>query len=87
VSGVIDPLRTSAEELAERLAARDVSCVEVATAYLDRIAELDPELHVYLHVDPARTLADAARIDAAIWTFGCRLSAASMGCMPNMLAA
>jgi aspartyl-tRNA(Asn)/glutamyl-tRNA(Gln) amidotransferase subunit A len=65
VSGVIDPLRTSAEELAERLAARDVSCVEVATAYLDRIAELDPELHVYLHVDPARTLADAARIDAA----------------------
>jgi aspartyl-tRNA(Asn)/glutamyl-tRNA(Gln) amidotransferase subunit A len=64
VSGVIDPLRTSAEEIAARLAARDVSCVEVAAAYLDRIAELDPELHAYLHVDPARTLADAAQIDA-----------------------
>ncbi|MEO9176856.1 MAG: Asp-tRNA(Asn)/Glu-tRNA(Gln) amidotransferase subunit GatA [Gaiellales bacterium] len=64
MSSVLDPLRTSAEELAASLTSREVSCVEVATAYLGRIAELDPGLHVYLHVDPERTLADAARIDA-----------------------
>jgi aspartyl-tRNA(Asn)/glutamyl-tRNA(Gln) amidotransferase subunit A len=60
----IDPLRTSAEEIAERLRTRELSAVEVATAYLERIEELDGDLHVFLHVDPERTLADAARIDA-----------------------
>jgi aspartyl-tRNA(Asn)/glutamyl-tRNA(Gln) amidotransferase subunit A len=64
VSG-IDPLRTTAEEIAARLAAREVSCTEVAGAYLERIESLDPDLHVFLHVDPERTLADAARLDAA----------------------
>ena len=61
----IDPLRTTAEEIAARLAAREVSCTEVAGAYLERIESLDPDLHVFLHVDPERTLADAARLDAA----------------------
>ncbi len=32
-----DPLRTSAEEIAARLGARELSCVEVASAYLERI--------------------------------------------------
>jgi aspartyl-tRNA(Asn)/glutamyl-tRNA(Gln) amidotransferase subunit A len=62
--GGIDPLRTTAEAIAARIAARELSCVEVATAYLERIEALDGELHAYLHVDPERTLADAARIDA-----------------------
>jgi aspartyl-tRNA(Asn)/glutamyl-tRNA(Gln) amidotransferase subunit A len=61
----VDPLRATAEELAARLSARELSCVEVATSYLERIEALDPELHVYLHVDAERTLADAARLDAA----------------------
>jgi aspartyl-tRNA(Asn)/glutamyl-tRNA(Gln) amidotransferase subunit A len=61
---VIDPLRTSAESLAASLAAREVSAVEVATAYLDRIAAHNDELNAYLHVDAERTLADAAKIDA-----------------------
>jgi aspartyl-tRNA(Asn)/glutamyl-tRNA(Gln) amidotransferase subunit A len=63
MSGV-DPLRTTAEEIAARLEAREVSCVEVATTYLERIDALDRELHSYLYVDAERTLAAAARIDA-----------------------
>jgi aspartyl-tRNA(Asn)/glutamyl-tRNA(Gln) amidotransferase subunit A len=65
VSVVVDPLRTTAEEIAARLVAREWSCVEVATSYLERIDAVDGELHSFLHVDAERTLADAARIDAA----------------------
>ena len=39
--------------------------VDVAQAYLDRIASTDGELGAYLHVDPEASLAAAAAIDAA----------------------
>ena len=42
-----------------------VSAVELATAYLDRIAAEDGRLHSYLHVDPEFTLARAREIDRA----------------------
>ena len=40
------------------------TAVDVATAYLDRIAADDGELGAYLHVDPESTLARAAELDA-----------------------
>lgn len=45
------------------VAARDVSAVEVCRAALDRIAQRDPGLHAFLHVDEAGALARAAQID------------------------
>jgi aspartyl-tRNA(Asn)/glutamyl-tRNA(Gln) amidotransferase subunit A len=51
-------------DLAQRLAAGEVTSAEVTGAYLDRIAAGDGELGAYLHVDPEATLARAAQIDA-----------------------
>jgi aspartyl-tRNA(Asn)/glutamyl-tRNA(Gln) amidotransferase subunit A len=50
--------------LAARIAAREVSAVEVAQAHLDRIAEVDGDVHAFLHVDTDNALAAAARVDA-----------------------
>jgi aspartyl-tRNA(Asn)/glutamyl-tRNA(Gln) amidotransferase subunit A len=41
----------SASELARKLAAREVSALEVAEAHLDRISRLDASLGCFLHVD------------------------------------
>jgi aspartyl-tRNA(Asn)/glutamyl-tRNA(Gln) amidotransferase subunit A len=68
--------RLPASELAARLAAREVSAVEVTHAHLDRIAAVDggrdgdgradgPGVHAFLHVAADRALADAADVDAA----------------------
>jgi aspartyl-tRNA(Asn)/glutamyl-tRNA(Gln) amidotransferase subunit A len=54
----------SAVEIAERVSSREVSAVEVAQAHLDRIAELNPSLNAFLHVDTDGALAQAARVDA-----------------------
>jgi aspartyl-tRNA(Asn)/glutamyl-tRNA(Gln) amidotransferase subunit A len=56
---------TDAAALAGRLAAGEVSSVEVTRAYLDRIAAEDGELHAYLHVDAEAALRRAGEIDAA----------------------
>ena len=53
------------EEIAGLLDARERSCEDVAQAYLARTDALNEDLNVFLHVDPERTLADAARLDAA----------------------
>ena len=39
---------TTAAELARLLAAREVSSVEVTRAHLDRIAEVDGEIHAWI---------------------------------------
>lgn len=59
-----DLTRLSAAELAERLAAREVTSVEVTQAHLDRIAAVEPAVHAYLHVSGEEALATAADVDA-----------------------
>jgi len=62
---VSTPLTQSAQALAEQIAAGDRSAVEVATAFLDRIEEVDGAVHAFLHVDRGGALAAAAAVDAA----------------------
>jgi len=64
VSAQPDLTRYSAAELAEKLAAREVTSVEVTQAHLDRIAAVEPAVHAYLHVSAAEALATAADVDA-----------------------
>ncbi|WP_285726171.1 Asp-tRNA(Asn)/Glu-tRNA(Gln) amidotransferase subunit GatA [Psychromicrobium xiongbiense] len=58
-------IRSTAAQLAERLAAKDLSAVEVTQAHLDRIADVDGEVHAFLHVNGQEALAVAAEVDAA----------------------
>jgi aspartyl-tRNA(Asn)/glutamyl-tRNA(Gln) amidotransferase subunit A len=60
----LDVERASAEEIARLLDARELSCEDVAGAYLGRMAELNDGLNVYLHIDEERTLAQARALDA-----------------------
>src|SRR5271166_3795301 len=59
MSGSITSL--SAAELSSQIAARKLSCVEVAQAFLDRAQRLNSEYNAFLRFDPDRTLADARR--------------------------
>ncbi|MFT4188265.1 MAG: Asp-tRNA(Asn)/Glu-tRNA(Gln) amidotransferase subunit GatA [Aeromicrobium sp.] len=56
--------RRTAADLAEALAAGDVTSVEATQAHLDRIAEVDGDLNAFLHVDVEGALAAAADVDA-----------------------
>jgi aspartyl-tRNA(Asn)/glutamyl-tRNA(Gln) amidotransferase subunit A len=56
-------LGLTAERAAGMLDRGELSCEELAQAYLGRIAEVDGELHCYLHVDGDETLAEARRLD------------------------
>ena len=59
-----DLFRLTAADLAERIAARDVSAVDVAQAHLDRVAAIDDRVHAFLHLDAEGALAQARRVDA-----------------------
>lgn len=59
-----DHTRRTAAELAEALAAGDVTSVELTEAHLARIAAVDGDVHAFLHVDGDGALADAAASDA-----------------------
>ncbi|HMG99712.1 MAG TPA: amidase, partial [Gaiellales bacterium] len=61
----LDVERTSAEEIARLLDSRELSCEDVAGAYLSRMAAHNDELNVFLHVDEERTLAQARALDGA----------------------
>ena len=63
MSGLI---RLDAATLAERIARREVSSVEVTQACLDQIAGTDERFHAFLHVSGEQALADAARVDEAV---------------------
>jgi aspartyl-tRNA(Asn)/glutamyl-tRNA(Gln) amidotransferase subunit A len=52
-------------QLAAAIARGEVSAVEATTAYLERIAAHDRELHAYLHVDREGALQSAASVDTA----------------------
>src|SRR4051794_41918765 len=54
----------SAADLAARIAAGEVSAVEVAQAHIDRISAVDDRVHAFLHVDVEGALAQARRGDA-----------------------
>lgn len=56
--------RADASVLAERLAAGEVSSVEVTQAFLDRIAAVDDAVHAFLRVDADGALATAGDVDA-----------------------
>ena len=56
---------TNAVDLAAGIAAGDFSAREVATSFLDRIAETDDQLNAFLAVDVSGALATADAIDAA----------------------
>jgi aspartyl-tRNA(Asn)/glutamyl-tRNA(Gln) amidotransferase subunit A len=54
----------TAAQIAAKVAAKEVSAVEVAQAHLDRIAAVDERVHAFLHVDAEGALAQAKRVDA-----------------------
>jgi aspartyl-tRNA(Asn)/glutamyl-tRNA(Gln) amidotransferase subunit A len=56
--------RLSAAEIAQQVAAGEVSAVEVAEAHLDRIEAVDSSVHAFLHVDAEGALRAAADVDA-----------------------
>ena len=58
-----DLTRKTADELAQSLASKEVSSVEVTQALVDRIGAVDGSIHAFLHVDAEGALATAADID------------------------
>jgi aspartyl-tRNA(Asn)/glutamyl-tRNA(Gln) amidotransferase subunit A len=54
----------TATELAGLIAAGEVSALEVAQAHLDRIADVDNQVHAFLHVDADGALRAAEAVDA-----------------------
>lgn len=61
-----DLIRQSAAVLASAIADREVSAVEVTSAHLDRIAEVDERVHAFLYVDAEAALAAASAVDAKL---------------------
>jgi aspartyl-tRNA(Asn)/glutamyl-tRNA(Gln) amidotransferase subunit A len=61
---VSDLIRLTAAELAQKLAADEITSVEVTEAHLARIDDVDAEIHAFLHVDADGALATARDIDA-----------------------
>ena len=55
---------TTATEMAEALAKKEVSSVELTQAHLDRISAVDGDVKAFLHVDKEGALAQAAAVDA-----------------------
>ena len=58
-----DLTRRTAAELADALAAGETTSVEVTSAYLDRIAAVDGDVHAFLHDDAEGALAAAREAD------------------------
>ncbi len=59
-----DLTRAGAAELADLLARGETSSLEVTRAHLARIAEVDDDVHAFLHVAQEGALADARAVDA-----------------------
>jgi aspartyl-tRNA(Asn)/glutamyl-tRNA(Gln) amidotransferase subunit A len=61
---VTDATRLSAVEMSRALVGRELTAVELTTSHLDRIADVDTEIHAFLHVDAEGALATARDVDA-----------------------
>jgi aspartyl-tRNA(Asn)/glutamyl-tRNA(Gln) amidotransferase subunit A len=59
-------IRKTAAELGAMIAAGEVSAAEVAGAHLDRMAEVEPKVKAFLHVDRETTLEQARAVDARL---------------------
>ncbi len=57
-------LNATLTELSAALAGKQLSSVELTTAFLNRIKQLNPRLNAFITVDEARSLADAKASDA-----------------------
>ncbi len=64
MTDLTDLTRLSAAALADALARREVSSVEVTSACLDRIAAVDGDVHAFLHVASESALETARGVDA-----------------------
>jgi aspartyl-tRNA(Asn)/glutamyl-tRNA(Gln) amidotransferase subunit A len=60
-----DLIHLSADSLSQKLAAKEVSAVEVTQAYLDRIGAVDGAINAFLHVNNDEALLVAAEVDRA----------------------
>ncbi|MBO0677303.1 Asp-tRNA(Asn)/Glu-tRNA(Gln) amidotransferase subunit GatA [Mycolicibacterium sp. S2-37] len=59
-------IRSDAATLAGRIAAKEISSVELTQACIDQIGATDERYHAFLHVSADEALAAAARVDAAV---------------------
>ncbi|MCS4489795.1 MULTISPECIES: Asp-tRNA(Asn)/Glu-tRNA(Gln) amidotransferase subunit GatA [unclassified Corynebacterium] len=59
-------VKLSAAELAEKIHSREVSSVEVTQAHLDRIADIDDDIHAFLHIGAQQALEAAEKVDEAL---------------------
>ena len=59
-------INKSLKELAQALAAKQISSVELSTLFLDRIERLNPDINAFVTVDREKTLAMARAADARI---------------------
>jgi len=53
----------TAADLAQKIHARELSSEEVTQAHLDRIADIDGDIHAFLHVGADEALAAARQVD------------------------
>lgn len=60
---VADPFATI-EGLSASLQRRDISSVELVTYLLDRISELDDQLHAFVELHPDEAIVSAGKADA-----------------------
>lgn len=61
-----DIIRLDAASLAAKIAAQEVSSVQLTQACLDQIAATDQRYHAFLYVAAEQALATAAQVDAAV---------------------
>jgi len=59
------PFYFSISETQEKLRKRELSPVEVVTAHLERVQELQPKLNAFVHLDAESALARASKAEAA----------------------
>ncbi len=59
-----NPINASLRELSAALAAKQVSAVELATLFLDRIDQHNPAINAFITLDRSKTLTQAADADA-----------------------